>query len=631
MVQIKIYPSKHDIEIINESRFDTDLNIPLAYVNLDYTKYELDKRIEDDFLKYDANKNITMTPILPGQLIEDTSRFVFNKHEEKTTIEPLCKDIRGKKYFTPPYEFIPYKFTYMVTAKKNMKYNVSTDYYINVACYDDPDSLDLSSRLSQVFTYPAERKYVTNNIHFNNDKRNVDALTSMSFEEADFLFLESYDGEYLDTEKQEKVTISNFLDDNINVWVGCDTHHYYRYKNDDLGYMTFTSIGAFKEFKLTNPLLSTNTNIMSDVYFNLNRSEYWNQPGKKLHNIFMDRLSPVLIIEHLGKGFEIISHNSVLQDPVKHKNLIYEVMMYVYLLTYKKSVPVNEWITYSVPDYEVVNGKLYTKSNFLSSRTLDEILGLNYSDYSIYQIDIYDNNTEIPITKEDLIGSANIDYVDVSNNRLIFKMNSSTIYTEVQKPVGWISIYQNGKIYYVDQIYYYIESDLTNKFFVIENEDSLIVKLYPFKSSKYNINLTVDLSVTINNIKTDSNGVMRIINEVYIVYLDKNDYTLHYEIDSEYKEEEGCIKLAEIDMHQSTDNTFLTDMRQLGGGLSKEAKNDYDLLDIGHIDGRPYRKSNTLIVKMPKKYEQYKDKILAALEKYKVGEDYPILFFEDED
>ena len=49
MVQIKIYPSKHKIQLINESTFDTDLNIPLSYVNLDYTKYKIDKIINVDF------------------------------------------------------------------------------------------------------------------------------------------------------------------------------------------------------------------------------------------------------------------------------------------------------------------------------------------------------------------------------------------------------------------------------------------------------------------------------------------------------------------------------------------------------------------------------------------------------
>jgi hypothetical protein len=72
-------------------------------------------------------------------------------------------------------------------------------------------------------------------------------------------------------------------------------------------------------------------------------------------------------------------------------------------------------------------------------------------------------------------------------------------------------------------------------------------------------------------------------------------------------------------------------MRQLGGGLVEDTIDDFELLDIGHINGRPYRKGNTLIVTLPKKYEPYKDMILNAINKYKVGEDYPIVFFEDEE
>lgn len=634
MAPIKIYPSKHKIEIINESTFDTDLNIPLAYVNLDYAKYDIVKTIEKDFLKSDAGKNISMTPILPNQLIEDPNRYVFNKFEERTSIEKLCNTVRGKTYFVPPYEYIPFQFSYNVTVKKNMTYNTSNKYKINVACCDDSDSLDLSTRLAQIFINPADRGLITKNIEFNNNKLDSNAMIDISFDEADFLFLETYDGEYLTSEmkEDERVNISNFLDSNTNVWVGCDTHHYYKYRNDDLGYMTFTNIGAYKEFELKRSLLSTNTKIMSDVYFNLNRSEYLNQPGKNLYNLFTNELSPVLIIEHIGKGFEIISHNDVLKDPVKNKDLIYEVMMFVYLMSYKKSNRIDEWISYSVPDYEVVNNRLCSKTNFSSSVPLSEIFDMNYSDYNIYQVDIYDNNSELPMPDNDLVNAGAVDFIDVSNNRLVFTMpkTSNSIYTEVEKPLGWVSVYKDGKIYIMDQIYYYIESDITNKLFTIEEDNSLVVKLYPFKSSKYNLNITTDLSLTITNIKTDVNGVTRIINEIYIIYYDTNTEKIEYALDSEYKDLPNHIKILEIDIHQSIDNTFLTDMRQLGGGLIKEAPNDYDLLDIGHMDGRPYRQANTLIITMPKKYEEYKDKILSALEKYKVGEDYVILFFEDD-
>jgi hypothetical protein len=315
--------------------------------------------------------------------------------------------------------------------------------------------------------------------------------------------------------------------------------------------------------------------------------------------------------------------------------------MYVHLISYKRSARVDEWISHNVPDYEVVNGKLYSKTSFTSSRSLDEILGLSYNDYNIYQIDIYDNNKDLPMPTDDLVNLPNIEYVDIVNNKLIFAMDKSNnlTYTEVEKPVGWTSIYYKNKIYYIDQIYYHIESDITNKLFVIDNvdkTDSLEVKLYPFKSSKHNINLLTDLSVTISNVTTDyeeadkTRTIKKVANETYLLYIDKPTMKLCYEVESLYESNDNHVVIALLEIKQAEDSTFLTDMRQLGGGLKNETKEDYNLLDMGHINGRPYRKSNTLIITMPKKYEQYKDKIMDALEKYKVGEDYPILFFEDE-
>ena len=210
--------------------------------------------------------------------------------------------------------------------------------------------------------------------------------------------------------------------------------------------------------------------------------------------------------------------------------------------------------------------------------------------------------------------------------------NNNGIYTEIEKPTGWVSVYMNGKIYYMEQIFYYIESDITHKLFTIENDNELLVKLYPFKSSKYNIDLKTELTATIKNIKTDVNGISRIINESYVLYIDKTTNKMLYSYKDNYDSKNNdYIKLVDIDVYQDTDNVYLTDMRQLGGGLSNEAKNDYDLLDIGHVNGRPYRKGNTLIVTMPKKYESHKQLIQETLEKYKIGEDFVVLFFEDKE
>jgi hypothetical protein len=72
-------------------------------------------------------------------------------------------------------------------------------------------------------------------------------------------------------------------------------------------------------------------------------------------------------------------------------------------------------------------------------------------------------------------------------------------------------------------------------------------------------------------------------------------------------------------------------MRLKGGGLPEDMPDNFNLLDIGHIYGRPYRQANTLIITLPKRYEQYKQEILDVINKYRVAEDYPILFFEDEE
>jgi hypothetical protein len=201
----------------------------------------------------------------------------------------------------------------------------------------------------------------------------------------------------------------------------------------------------------------------------------------------------------------------VLKDPYAHKDLIYEVMMYIYLLSYKKSKRKEEWITYNVPDYEVSNNHIYTKNEFLSHMSLNQLIDLPTNEYSVYKIDFYNNNTDIPIPQNESIKHPLIECKDILNNRLVFNLieTEGCIYTEVDKPTNWISIYKDGKIYYLDRLYYYIESNITNKLFIIEDNDNLLIKLYPFKSSKYNLNIKTDLSLTIEGIKTTVNYVRR--------------------------------------------------------------------------------------------------------------------------
>ena len=69
------------------------------------------------------------------------------------------------------------------------------------------------------------------------------------------------------------------------------------------------------------------------------------------------------------------------------------------------------------------------------------------------------------------------------------------------------------------------------------------------------------------------------------------------------------------------------DIRQLGGGLPS-AYTDYDMLDIGNPKGRPYRVGTGAVIKLPKAYQKYADKILKAIESYKVAADQFYVVYE---
>ena len=634
MVQIKIYPSKHEIKLVNESKVNTNLNIPLSYINLDYNDYEIKTSIEKDFLKSSSTSNFINTPVVPGQEL-DMDMLLFNSVGEVISSSEIINRVGEKYLYEPSYSFVPNQFSYVVTAKKNMRnsYRSSKKYNINIGVAEE-NSQELGKELSKIFSNPAGRKLMPPNISINNNKEDLNCFyTDLS--KKDFVFMKTWNGFWFSKESEMEAGISALLDDNVNVWVGCDTHYKYRYTNDNLGYITFNSNSTINDFTVKNPIMLKKSVVHSDFYFNLLRPEFSKIDGVNVHHLFNEALSPILIIEHKGKGFEIISNNDVLEDPLRYKDLIYEVMMYVFLISYKKSDKINEWISYNVPNYEVVNNQLHVKNKFLSSKRLTDILKLNEGDYRICSIDIFDNNKQLPVDNVDLVSTIDsISCAGIESDRLIFNMEKlkNSPYVEPNKPTGWISIYKDGKIYYAEQLYYMTESDITNKLYLVEENNDLIIRLFPFKSSKYGINLQKDLTLKIPYIKTEVEGHTAIMNESYALYFDLVTNNIYYCYDEDFDYEDlNIVKLAVIKVSQSMDQTYLTDIRQLGGGLREDAKDDFNMLDIGHINGRPYRKGNTLVITMPTKYKEYEDRIREVVDKYKVGEDYVVIFFEDEE
>lgn len=142
---MKIYPSKHNIKSIPTSKVDTDLNIPLAYINVDYTKNKVSKLVDANF---SVNKK---TILYPGQMFSNKEFKIFNKLEEEITNKDNLFYYTNEQYMFYPnntVKFNPKKFVWKATVKRNFTYSISNTYNINIGCkYNE----DLNKRLINPF------------------------------------------------------------------------------------------------------------------------------------------------------------------------------------------------------------------------------------------------------------------------------------------------------------------------------------------------------------------------------------------------------------------------------------------------------------------------------------------------
>ena len=637
---MKIYPSKHRIKQIAESNIDKDITIPLAYLNNEHISYSITKQVHDDF------SNTTKIPVLPNAELENENVLLFDEFGNPAESDTIINRVESRYFYYPNnmIEFTPLKFSYNVIAKRKLTYSIANKFNLNIKCVDDKNKLDFVNTLSKILMVPSDKKYLPNNIIINNNSTSTNSLTDIDYENTDFVFVKSSDGlhydfnvppEYFDDDDNivasgNSIPYETFLSSNINTWIICDDHYKYPISN-----------GAGFKVSIKSPVISAEKTATIKDYYNITDYAF---KTLKIHNIFENDICPVLIVENENKGYTIYSSSELFNNETidSYKHIIYEVLMYVYCNSYKTSKIVNESITYTMPDYEVINNSLCKKTGFTSKITLDNLLKINMGKYRVCSVNIFDNNDTLATPNEDLISTVdNVICTGISNNKLTFKLDDSnkdnSIYQEPEKPLGWSSVFYNDKIYYLEQIHYFMETNIgkydgqENKLYLIEKDADLLVRLYPFKSSKYGLNITKDLRLIIPFIKTTVNGAERIKNEKYVIYMNLDTNALEYVYEDDFKEDPDKAYLALIVVEETKSEQYLTDMRLKGGGLPEDLPDNFNLLDIGHIYGRPYRQANTLVITLPKKYEPYKNEILEVINKYKVAEDYPVLFFEDDE
>lgn len=616
---MKIYPCKHKIKSIPTSKIDTTLNIPLAYIDIDYTKYNISKIVDPKF------STSSKTILYPEQEFDNDNFLLFNEFEETVDKNNLFMRHDNKSIFYPSntVKFTPKYFLWKATVKKNLQYSISNTYDIKIGCRN---SEALNRNLISTFMSPSERNMlVYNNIKINSNDKTYHTFNEIGDEAADIIFIKTHNCKHYDMGNTIEIDINGFLSNHTNLWLGCEDAVAL---NETYNMLVATTPHIFT---IKSPIVSTNASIQTHHYFDLNTISA--PVGVTIHNIFDTELVPALILEYDNQGFIVISPYDVLDNPTAYEGFMYEIMMYVYCHTYVSTDYVEDWVAYKLPNYEVSNGVYSTKSSFTSKTSISTLLGIN-GDYELIKLEYKDsdNNRTLSPGSEAENNTGCIQCIGQSGGKPIFVIDGLlTGYTEPNKPVGWKSIYCNGKIYYIEKLYYLIEQDITNKIMLLESENNLIIKLYGFKSSSLNINKQADTTLKISFIKTDGEFSQRIREAEYTVYYIKATSKISYCFSEDYKDIEDHVKLFNVLVQQTDDAIEVYDMRQLGGGLSEDEPDDFELVDIGHINGRPYRIAGSLVLTMPTKYKPYESYINKAVNKYKTAEDYVAIFFEDKE
>lgn len=606
---MKIYPNSSNIMVTNSVNVLTD--IPLSYIDTQKLEYKINTVIKSDF------KNKIKQEVLPYDKMNKNLICLFDKNGNQVNYLELTKHLKreGNDYIFMPYgsvAFSPKIFEYNVTAKKNIIYNSKMQYNINVAVSNDT----LSNVLMPIFGDAPTKGLAPSNILINNGSMSYSDLVSSTTKNKDIIFniknnLENNDE--IEKPFETKTNVFNFV---MEIAAQDYTEQTFIDKEKVEMYMS----SEYRDFSIKKPAIYNQVDLNSNMFFNVPRD----REGVKYHNIFNSDVTPILLEEHEGKGFVIYAVNSLTHNIAKFSKIMYEVMFYVYAKGYVKTMQYREWIADRMPDYIVVNNKLTKKERFVSQLELHKMFGLNKYEVTPYEIEI--DKDVYPF----------VNFTGLFDDYLIFEKDTSEDNKKYQDPANErnaISIFTSRQnIVYFDEFFYKIDDSLDENINVEKLNNSIRVTIKPYRHSTSGIYIKTMTSLDIPLYYKDSmNNTVQITNADYYIVCKQNESASYVEyVDvTNYSNSDGLI-LATIQIRQDETKTLVYDMRQRGGGLPESEKDNYNCFDIGHIYGRPYRKGGSMVITLPKRFEEHKDIIEQTVKQYCAAEEYPIILFREE-
>lgn len=214
----------------------------------------------------------------------------------------------------------------------------------------------------------------------------------------------------------------------------------------------------------------------------------------------------------------------------------------------------------------------------------------------------------------------NVSFIGISKNKDLSFMKVNQL-NDIKKSTDETSYLTSKKtvINYMKSNLWQINTPANVEYNI--TEDRVYVTLKPFVNYQYGVCLTEDTTFLIpdNNNKyviSVKKSTPGITNKVLLTDMD------------EYEERTDGAAIAYITI-RSNKASRVYDVRIAGGGIPKTAPDDYEMIDIGHPYGRPYRVGSTIVIKLPAAYKNHEDIIMAEIKKHVCAGDYPILVFNE--
>ena len=578
---MKIYPSFHTVRETDKVQ---PKDIPLSYISNDHVETEI--VVAKEPIASNGNK---VSSAMPYEPFDSADAYLFNEHGERMEVATMLQRVGDEYLFVPQnaIEFSPTRFSFSVLVKKDMTFLNNKEYNIKVACVDGESRL--SERLISIFGDAPRRGLSPLNVSINNQDVSVESLFNSSFEENDMVFIESDDGVHYGDNKEMPINFDAILDDHTDIWLSVKSFGD-MIENTEAEEFELGSASVYRDiiYKIPGYNKKFNMELMHDAF-----KDY------RYINLFNGGC-PILLLEKPKKGYVLVAEESFFKNVAQNVRLIYELLVGIFLISYYRSPEKNIWITDAAVDYIALKESRFGMNH--EKVTLDEVL---------YNTD-YDIGPEYALI-EVWTSSPDVIFQGITKDGVIL-FTKTGMSPDPKKEEGYVSTYTTKQtvMHYRKQSINKVESDLVvNPFYT---ETGNYISIQPYRSTSLKI-------------YSKEEQVLRVPEEHSEYVLSCKDSIFKLIPEKFYNPLTDGLKIATVRVIQ---NRVVKnyDMRILGGGLPEGEEPNFNLLDIGHIDGRPYRVGSAMIITLPKRLEPYKDIITKTVNRHVTSGDYPIILFE---